>query len=160
MDYDLEKLEPYLEFFDKIADKDVGMIEKCEFMMIIGSYDAQRKDWEKLKKEGYQLEKKTVKRQYEAELEKQINITRKFLIRLDHDLPEIELMPKISEKARSEVIGYLHALEEIDMNKEINRIFNNEKPGKKAIELHIREVFRKYNIIGIDKTLRELLPQI
>ena len=159
-EYDLEKLEPYLEFYDQIQDEGQRNSEKLKLIKKIGFYVGQQQRWESLKSEGYQHEKKTFKRQFEAELKKQIDITKKFLIRLDVDLPILVCIPTISDEAKNEVIGFLHSLEEINVNEEVNKVLYGERPVKKDLELEIRNIFKKYKLKGVEDAVRDLIPMI
>ena len=156
----LENLELYLTFFDKIPDADVGLQEKKELMYMIGMYLGKKEQWETLKSNNYQNEKQTLKRQFEAEVKKNIAITKKFLIRLDEDLPILKYIPTISPEAKDEVMGYLESLQEIDFNEVINQVLHGERATKTPIEEHVRALFKKYNLKGVEDTVRELMPQI
>jgi hypothetical protein len=160
MDFDLEDIAAYLDFFNGIEDEEIRKDEYNELLYVIGHYRGLKKKWEDRKAEGYQQNKKTVKRLYEAELKKQINITKKFLIRTENDIPLVIDLPTISEESRIEINNYLHDLEEININKKLNAVFNDTMPTKKAVESHIRDIFKTYSLVGIEDVLRDLLPKI
>lgn len=160
MDFDLEGIGAYMEFLNGIENEITRKNEYFGLLYAIGCYHGQKKNWEELKAEGYQEDKKTLKRHYAAELKKQIDITRKFLIRLDNDIPLLSHIPKISEEARLEIIDYMHRLEDGDVNEEINIVLNGEMPTKRSVEIHIRDIFKTYNLVGAEDTVRELLPMI
>lgn len=160
MDFDLEDIEAHLDFLNGIENEEIRKDEHHELLYVIGHYHGLKKEWEDLKAEGYQQNRKTVKRLYAAELKKQIDITRKFLIRADNDIPLVIDLPNISEESRIEIINYLHELEEIDINQKLNDVFNDTMPTKQAVESHIRDIFKTYSLVGVEDTLRELLPQI
>jgi len=160
MDFDFEVIEPYLDFIKGIENEITRKNEYFGLIYAIGRYQKLKKNWEELKDSGYQKEKKTLQREYAAALKKQIDITRKFLIRLDHPMPLVEHIPTIPPVARAEVILYLHRLESINSNEEINARFHGEMPTKRSIDVHIRDIFKTYNLVGVEDAVRELLPLI